>query len=101
MAICLQRSADLHVDVIQLMPLPLTVSCSSKIQTGFTFLAPAYPGSPGQRAVERVCVCAQATDIHMATALPSVLSTIFHVNLQVSRFPSRGFRPQLATNQKF
>jgi len=28
----------------QLMPLPLTVSCSSKIQIGFTFLVPAYPG---------------------------------------------------------
>jgi len=40
-----------------LMPLPLTVSCFSKIQIGFTFLLPAYPGSPGQRAVKRVCVC--------------------------------------------
>ena len=41
----------------QLMPLPLTISCSSKIQIGFTFLVPAHPGSPGQRAVKRVCVC--------------------------------------------
>jgi len=39
------------------MPLPLTISCSSKIQIGFTFLVPAHPGSPGQRAVKRVCVC--------------------------------------------
>jgi len=39
------------------MPLPLTVSCFSKIQIGFTFLVPAHPGSPGQRAVKRVCVC--------------------------------------------
>jgi len=39
------------------MPLPLTVSCFSKIQTGFSFLVPAHPGSPGQRAVNRVCVC--------------------------------------------
>ena len=38
--------------------LPLTVSCFSKIQIGFTFLVPAHPGSPGQRAVKRVCVCA-------------------------------------------
>ena len=30
----------------QLMPLPLTVSCFSKIQIGFTFLVPAHPGSP-------------------------------------------------------
>jgi len=39
------------------MPLPLTVSCFSKIQIGFTFLVPAHLGSPGQRAVKRVCVC--------------------------------------------
>jgi len=30
----------------QLMPLPLTVSCFSKIQIGFTFLVPADPGIP-------------------------------------------------------
>jgi len=53
--ICLERVADLHMD--QLMPLPLIVSCFSKIQIGFAFLVPAYPGSPGQRAVKRVCVC--------------------------------------------
>ena len=52
--ICLERGADLHM--AQPMPLPLTVSCSSKIQIGFTFLVPAYPGSPGKRAVKRVCV---------------------------------------------
>ena len=40
-----------------LMPLPLTVSCCSKLQIGFTFLVPAHPGSPGQRAVKRVYVC--------------------------------------------
>jgi len=56
--ICLQRDADLHT--AQLMPLPLTVSCSSKIQIGFTFLVLAHPGSPGQRAVKRVCVCSMA-----------------------------------------
>ena len=55
MVICLERDADLHI--VQLMPLPLTVSCFSKIQIGFTFLVPAYPGSPGKRAVKRVCVC--------------------------------------------
>ena len=41
----------------QLKPLPLTVSCFSKIQIGFTFLVPAHLGSPGKRAVKRVCVC--------------------------------------------
>jgi len=53
---CLEQGADLHM--AQLMPLPLTVSCFSKIQIGFTFLVPAHLGSPVQRAVKRVCVCA-------------------------------------------
>jgi len=44
--ICLERGADLHM--FQLMPLPLTVSCFSKIQIGFTFLVPG------------VCVCVSA-----------------------------------------
>ena len=43
--ICLERGADLHM--AQLMPLPLTVSCFSKIQIGRTFLVPAHPDSPG------------------------------------------------------
>ena len=55
MVICLERGADLHI--AQLMPLPLTVSCFSEIQIGFTFLVLAHPGSLGQRAVKRVCVC--------------------------------------------
>jgi len=60
--ICLKRGADL--DVAQLMPLPLTVSCFSKIPIGFTFLVPAHLGSPGQRAVKRVCVCVStSTDV--------------------------------------
>jgi len=37
----------------QLMPMPLTVSCCSKIQIGFTCLVPAHPASPGHRAVKR------------------------------------------------
>ena len=54
MAVCLVRGAGLHM--AQQIPLPLTVSCSSKIQIGFTFLVPAHPGSPGQRAIKRMCV---------------------------------------------
>ena len=41
----------------QLIPLPLTVSCFSKIPVGFTFLVPAHPGSPGKSSIKRVCVC--------------------------------------------
>ena len=55
MVICLERDADLHM--AQLMPLPLADSFFSKIQIGFTFLVPDHPGSPGKRAVKRVCVC--------------------------------------------
>ena len=50
MVICLERGADLHM--AQLMPLPLTVSCSGKIQIGFTVLVLAYPGCPGKEAVK-------------------------------------------------
>ena len=43
MVICLELDADLHM--AQLMPLPLTVSCFSKIQISFTFLVLAHLGS--------------------------------------------------------
>jgi len=45
MVICLEQGADLHM--AQLMPLPLTVSCFSKIQIVFTFLVLAQSGSVG------------------------------------------------------
>jgi len=51
--ICLEQGADLHM--AQLMPLPHTVSCFSKIQIGFTFLVPAHLGSPGKGPLN-VCV---------------------------------------------
>ena len=54
MVISLQRGADLHM--VQLIPLPLTISCFSKVQIGFTFLVLAHPGSPGKRAVKQLCV---------------------------------------------
>jgi len=40
--ICLERGADLHT--AQLMPLPLTVSCFSKIQIDFAFSGTCLPG---------------------------------------------------------
>jgi len=67
--ICLERDADLHM--AQLMPLLLTVSCFSKIQIGFTFLVLAHPGSPGKRAVKRVCVCACMLSIQLLNFLLS------------------------------
>ena len=65
MVICLERGADLHIT--QLMPLPLTVSCFSKIQIGFTFLVLVHPGSPRQRAVKWVCVCTDALNRNSVT----------------------------------
>jgi len=53
MVICLERGADLQA----YGPADATVSCFSKIQIGFTFLVLAYLGSPGKRAVKRLCVC--------------------------------------------
>jgi len=56
----LERGADLHM--AQLMPLPLSVSCFSKIHIGFTFLVLHY-FPPGTRVVPdkgplNGCVCA-------------------------------------------
>jgi len=65
MVICLERGAELHM--AQLIPLPLTVSCFSKIQIGFTSLVPAHPGSPGKRAVKRVCVCVCVVHFYVST----------------------------------
>jgi len=61
-----------RLHMAQLMPLPLTVSCFSKIQIGFAFLVPAHLGSPRQRAVNG-CVCsigANRQDIQFPISLP-------------------------------
>ena len=55
MLTCLERGADLHM--AQMMSLPLTVSCFSKIQIGFTLLVPAHPGSPRKIALKHMRVC--------------------------------------------
>ena len=55
MVICLEQDADLHM--AQLMPLPLTVYCFSKIQIGFTFRYWLTRLVPEKRAVMCVCVC--------------------------------------------
>ena len=72
MVVCLEQGADLHT--AQLTPLPLTVSCSSKIQIGFTFLVPAHLGSPGKRAVKRECVCV----CYYYTTTYSTLISLWH-----------------------
>ena len=61
------------------MPLPLTVSCFRKIQTGFTFLIPAHPGSPGQTVGKRMCVC-----VFFGASVNSIICYAYHVLLALS-----------------
>jgi len=70
MVICLERDADLHM--AQLMPVPLTVSCFSKIQIGFTFLVPAHPGSPVQGPLNG-CVCMVSVEYELLTTTFAVV----------------------------
>jgi len=73
--VCLELGADLHM--AQLMPLPLTVSCFSKIQIGFTFRVPAHLGSPGKRVVKRVCVRLLLLGISSVFVLCSCMAFLF------------------------
>jgi len=80
--ICLERGADLHL--AQLMPLPLTVSCFSKIQIGFTFLVLAHLSSPRQRAVKQVFVvvvvvrlCIKQMTVQWATTVKDIKTPLF------------------------
>jgi len=66
--ICLERDADLHT--AQLMPRPLTVSCFSKIQIVFTFLVPAYPGSPADKGPLNGCACVTHSLRHPHSVAP-------------------------------
>ena len=76
MVICLERGADLHM--AQLMPLPLTVSCFSEIQIGFTFVVPAHPGSPRKRALNGcVCVCVCVCKHHVMIGMLTRVSIFF------------------------
>jgi len=68
----------------QLMPLLLTISCFSKIQIGFTFLVLAYPGSPGQWASKRVCVCVLWVIPNCTDLLLIIIITYYFVNVTAS-----------------
>jgi len=73
--ICLELGADLHM--AQLMPLPLTVSCFSKIHIGFTFLVLADPGSHGKRAIKRVW-CGRGGSVASGAEGPGFKSQLRH-----------------------
>jgi len=92
MVICLERASDLHM--AQLMPLPLAVSCFSKIQIGFTFLVPAHPGSPGQRAFKR-CVCVCACVRACVRVFHSRLKTFLFCKSFPPSFSSSGLTPRI------
>jgi len=83
MVVCQERGADLHM--AQLMPLPLTVSCFSKIQIGFTFLVPAHPGGPRQRAVKRVCVCVCACVLPVSLSYQLSMCTAIDITGAIGR----------------
>ena len=70
MVICLERGADLHM--AQLMPQPLTVSCFSKIQIGFTFLVPAHLASP-EKGRETVCVTLLSLSVYHKLDLAGIV----------------------------
>ena len=64
----------------QLMPLPLAVSRSSKIQIGFTFLVPAYAGYPGKEAVKWLLLLSILYDhMIMYVGLFGHSAVVFHV----------------------
>jgi len=73
-------SADLHM--AQLMPLPLTVFCFCKTQIGFTFLVPAYLGSPGKGPLNR-CVFVRRWNLHLQ-GFSHVKQWIFRLTQQVT-----------------
>ena len=79
------------------IPLPLIVSCYSKIQTGFTFLVPAHLGSPGKGAVKRVCVFHQDTacTAYFHCLRVRLLRVTLNINQSIDQFlrPARPIRP--------
>jgi len=81
MVICLERGAVLHM--AQLMPLPLTVSCFSKIQIGFTFVVPAHLDSLGKGRYSGVCIAiaSPSLDQHVSAGRASaVMMWLFIIN---------------------
>ena len=85
MVICVERGADLHM--AQPMPLPLTVSCSSKIQIDLHFWYRLTRVVPVKGPLNGcVCVCVQQWLINRMRRGPSVYMLLLiacHVTLPV------------------
>jgi len=72
---CLERGADLYM--AQLMPLPLTVSCFSKIQIGLTFWYRLIRAVSDNGTLNRcVSVCPHIVSIHWLTPKGRVRGTV-------------------------
>ena len=94
MVVCLERGADLHM--AQLMLLPLNVSCFSKIQIGFTFLVPAYLGSPGKGPLNGcVCVCLCVKFQTNSTSLLGIIAMYSSVLWGAVRFQKHSVQAML------
>jgi len=74
--------------MVQLMPLPLTVSCFSKILIGFTFLVLAHLGSPRQRAVKWVSSLLYSIELEqmLVLILNHIRSTVDLIGASLSLF---------------
>jgi len=73
MVICLERGADLHM--AQQMPLPVTVSCFSKIQIGLPFwyrLTQIVLDNGPLNGCACVCVCVCACDFSVLGLISSI-----------------------------
>jgi len=82
----------------------LTVFCFSKIQTDFPFMILAHPGSPGQRAVRRVCECECACACIQKTGAFQNVTTMQSVIIHCSMWcfgPVRWHLPALRVQLKF
>ena len=91
MVICLERGADLHT--AQLIRLPLTVSCFSKIQIGFSFLVPAHLGSPGRRAVRRLCACVRVCVCVCVAVTVYIVRIVFSIDHKCESGPTNYTSP--------
>ena len=83
----------------QLMPLPLTVTCFSKIQTGFDFLVPAHLGSHEKRAVKRVCVQLASMLRELQWHMGSQSVTFHPAELTFPLLPQPKLVPNLVTTE--
>jgi len=84
----------------QLMPLPLTVSCFSKIQISFTFLVPDHLGSPGKGPLNG-CLCVVIIDpITPCVCCHTTLWSIRRYKLPRLKMRKANWHPRLKLSYK-